>query len=372
MAKRKLRKGIIWLVVIILILGGSAAGVYRMLPEPPFHPVDSARNALAEARKHHAEIYAEDVFGEANNYFDSAMAIWKKENERFILARDYTRVVSFANLSVQKSAESIEKTRSYSSSLEQKIKQKINTLEGLLQTVSSTITRFPLPKEINTGITKGKLSFREALIQYRQKKYPEADKKLIEAESQLKSAHDKAMRIIENYFDNHRHWKTWMDQTIAESRQQKITAILVDKFAGKCYVYKNGVRTVEFDAELGKNWIGDKRQKGDNTTPEGRYRVTKKKEGRATIYYKALLIDYPNDEDKKRFHAAIADGSLPRNSKIGGLIEIHGHGGKGADWTQGCVALDNSDMDKIYKMVTVGTPVTIIGSIAPLEDILKN
>lgn len=372
MAKRKLRKGFIWVIIIILFFTGSTVGFFRMVPEPPLRPVDSARDALAEARDHHAEIYAQSIFREAENYFDSAMAIWKRENEHFILFRDYSRVVSFTHFSVQKSLESIEKSRSYSSSLEQKIKEKINTLDEILHLANRTLARFPLPKEINSGIAKGKLAYNEALLQFRQQEFTAADKKISEAETHLKTAHDRAIRIIKNYFSNFDRWKVWMDQTIIESRQKKISVILVDKFAGKCYVYKNGVRTAEFDAELGKNWIGDKRRKGDNTTPEGRYRITKKKQGRETIYYKALLIDYPNDDDKKRFHAAIADGSLPRNSHIGGLIEIHGHGGKGADWTQGCVALDNDDMDKIYKMVSVGTPVTIIGSVAPLNSILNN
>jgi hypothetical protein len=43
------------------------------------------------------------------------------------------------------------------------------------------------------------------------------------------------------------------------------------------------------------------------------------------------------------------------------LIEIHGHGGRGTDWTQGCVALSNSDMDDLVRYVGVGTPVTIVG-----------
>ena len=49
----------------------------------------------------------------------------------------------------------------------------------------------------------------------------------------------------------------------------------------------------EFDAELGTNWVGDKRVKGDKATPEGMYKITKKFDGRKTKYYKALLLDYP-------------------------------------------------------------------------------
>ena len=54
------------------------------------------------------------------------------------------------------------------------------------------------------------------------------------------------------------------------------------------FIY-NGVKKYEFDAELGKNWVGDKRVKGDKATPEGMYKITKKFGSNKTKYYKALL-----------------------------------------------------------------------------------
>lgn len=113
-------------------------------------------------------------------------------------------------------------------------------------------------------------------------------------------------------------------------------------------------------------------QRGDKATPEGRYSVTVKKSGRNTIYYKALLINFPNKQDLKRFNALKASGKLPRNANIGGLIEIHGGGGKGIDWTDGCVALDNRDMDIVYSLCSVGTQIAIVGSLSPLEKILDS
>ena len=60
---------------------------------------------------------------------------------------------------------------------------------------------------------------------------------------------------------------------------------------------------------------------------------------------------------------------LPSN---GAMIEIHGHGGKGIDWTEGCIALTNNDMDNLFNIVKVGTPVTIVGSMQSLRQILRN
>ncbi len=123
---------------------------------------------------------------------------------------------------------------------------------------------------------------------------------------------------------------------------------------------------------LDLKWNGDKRHRGDKATPEGMYYVTKKLEGSSTKYFKALLINYPNEEDKKKFQEEVRRGTLPASAKIGGLIEIHGSGGKGTDWTDGCVALADSDMAKLYKLVKVGTPVTIVGSLENLNSVKNN
>ncbi|MEZ5072175.1 MAG: L,D-transpeptidase [Bacteroidales bacterium] len=79
-------------------------------------------------------------------------------------------------------------------------------------------------------------------------------------------------------------------------------------------------------------------------------------------------MDYPNAEDTKRFRNNKKNGRIPGDAEIGGLIEIHGKGGKGSDWTDGCVALRNEDMDAVFAACPNGTRVTIVGSTRPLED----
>ena len=344
---------------------------FKMVPEPPAKEIEVARQALIKARESKAEIYALDVFKEASLYYDSAMQAWQTENQRFILFRDYSAVVAFTEIATERSEAASKQTKSQSVDLERRTRKSIASLNDLINEINNTYTRFPLAKQTRKEIAKGKLLFSESQVALRNGSFVEADNKIKQATTLLKSAHKTAGNLLSEYFENHRQWKAWMNQTIAESKSKRSTVVIVDKFASKCYVYKNGRQTAEFDAELGKNWVGDKRHKGDHATPEGHYHVTQKKEGRATKYYKALLINYPNEDDKKRFSSAIANGDLPRNMKIGGLIEIHGHGGKGTDWTEGCVALTDSDMDKLYNMVSVGTPVTIIGSVISLNEILK-
>ena len=128
---------------------------------------------------------------------------------------------------------------------------------------------------------------------------------------------------------------------------------------------------MEFKAELGKNWVGDKRVKGDHATPEGMYKITKKFDSRKTKYYKALLLDYPNAEDIAKFKSEIAKGTLPSSAKIGGLIEIHGNGGKGLTGQKDVLRLLIRRWIYFLKLTAPGTPVTIVGSMIDLPEILK-
>jgi murein L,D-transpeptidase YafK len=122
--------------------------------------------------------------------------------------------------------------------------------------------------------------------------------------------------------------------------------------------------------ELGANWVGDKMQQGDKSTPEGVYRILDKKQNGQTRYHRAFLLDYPNEEDKRRFSLNKKNGTLEQDAEIGSHIEIHGRGGKGIDWTDGCIALTDSDMEQIFQMCPVGTRVAIVGSTKSLDELL--
>jgi murein L,D-transpeptidase YafK len=210
----------------------------------------------------------------------------------------------------------------------------------------------------------------EAEIIYNNGQYLQANRKLTDSEYLLTESYENASSNLKNYFRSYSIWKKWADKTVNESRKNRNYSIIIDKFSRKCFIYLQGVRKYEFDAELGKNWVGDKRERGDKATPEGMYKISQKFDGGKTKYYKALLLDYPNEEDLARFRSEIENGSLPSSAKIGGLIEIHGNGGKGIDWTEGCIALTDREMDVVFKITKIGTPVTIIGSMVELKDVM--
>ena len=140
---------------------------------------------------------------------------------------------------------------------------------------------------------------------------------------------------------------------------QKADFVLVKKSESKLFLMSGGQVFREFSVVFGANPKGHKQQEGDERTPEGKYILDYKKADSG--YYKAIRVSYPNHEDRQR---AKARGVSP-----GGQIMIHGQrNGFGwlsfitqrFNWTNGCVAVTNSEMEEIWQAVDVGTPIEIV------------
>ncbi len=138
-------------------------------------------------------------------------------------------------------------------------------------------------------------------------------------------------------------------------------AILVLKEKNRLVLLQGGREVRVYPADIGSNALGRKLRAGDGATPEGRYRVVAKKGRGRSQYHKALLLDYPNEDDRRRTAEARRRGAVPAGSTPGRLIEIHGEGGRGTNWTDGCVAVSNADMDELFAKAEVGSRVTIVG-----------
>lgn len=367
----KMRKKVIKILTISTVVGLVALIVYLLftsVPEPPIKDIKKARLALSKAFANKADTYSQELYNEAKANYDSAFVNWRKQNNRFIYFRNYDKVSKFAKLTYKKATQAVETSNLSSNTYKTKLKDKINTLNKLVDDINSNFNRYPLPAEIRSSISKGKLQLEEGQIDYDKGQFIPANKKLNNADDLLSSAYDKAYADLENYLRSYPIWKKWAEAAIKESKKNQGYSILVDKLSRKCYVYLSGVKKYEFDVELGRNWVGDKKKMGDKATPEGMYKIINKFSG--TKYNNALLLDYPNDQDKERFNREKARGTIPKTAKIGGGIEIHGSGGKGVDWTEGCIALDDSEMAVVFRIATIGTPVTIVGSTKNLNQIL--
>lgn len=355
------------IVIFLLVL------LFRALvPEPPQPEVELARAAIAKARDHQSEVYSPKLFREAQNNYDSAMTAWRAENDRYILFRDYENVIAFASAAQKKANEATRNTIKRSSSLKANLESEIRRMKAEMASFEKIFLSMPLPQDVKKKHARGKLLLREAEVDLQRENYVNGNLKLTEANEYLSGTYNLARDNLEAYFKHYSDWQEWATSTINESRKSGSYAILVEKIPGVCHLYLGGKKKYTFEVEFGKNWLGDKMSRGDFATPEGKYMVTKKLSKGSTIYYKALLINYPNKIDIQEFNERIRNGKLPADARIGDMIEIHGEGGKGANWTQGCVALRNADMDILFKYASKGTPVTIIGSTLTLNEFFSS
>jgi lipoprotein-anchoring transpeptidase ErfK/SrfK len=198
-----------------------------------------------------------------------------------------------------------------------------------------------------TLLQKGKIALAEARSMYNRGDYGECVLRAQEASAASRAVSGNAVEAAARYADASR------------GRSTGAAAVVILKENHRVDLYDDGRVIRSYPADMGYRSVNDKARSGDAATPEGRYRVTEKKPG--STYYKALALNYPNDEDRAEFDRLRRAGRIPRGTSLGGLIEIHGEGGRGKDWTKGCVALANQDMDDLFRRIGVGTPVTIVG-----------
>lgn len=137
-----------------------------------------------------------------------------------------------------------------------------------------------------------------------------------------------------------------------------VDKVKVDKLGRRLYLMLGGEVVRSFPVALGGNPVGHKQQEGDRRTPEGRYVLDFRKADSA--YHRALHISYPDAND--------SESARLRGVSPGGAVMIHGQrNGFGwmaplvqrFDWTDGCIALSNADMDVVWTLVEPGTPIEI-------------
>ena len=132
----------------------------------------------------------------------------------------------------------------------------------------------------------------------------------------------------------------------------EVTQIYVSKERRKLYLLHQNDVLKEYKIQLGFAPEGHKRERGDGRTPEGLYMIDRRNEN--SRYHLSLGISYPNRKD---LAAAQAAGIDP-----GGEIFIHGENDRGPskrDWTAGCIAVKDREIEEIFSMVRDGTPIYI-------------
>jgi lipoprotein-anchoring transpeptidase ErfK/SrfK len=364
---QKNRNKVVKIAGILFILAGLFGYFILSADKPPSYEMKMAVDALSDAKKAKAHIYSKQVFKDAEQAYDSAMICWTEQNKQFYLLRDYTKMRKWISIVLEKSEEAAKLSGNRAHSKAVSIKEGISQLTAKAEFYETHYKKFPLPVNVSSLYHHGIIKLTEAKYACENHRFGEAQKKYTQAEELINKSYTEAESRINHWFNDYETWQNHVNKAMDLSSNGK-KVVVVDKLAHTCTVYRNRKALKSFSIDLGINWIGDKKNKGDKATPEGNYQVVKKKRGAETKFYKALLLNYPNKEDINKFNLALKNGDISKHTEIGSLIEIHGHGGKGIDWTDGCIALSNEDMDELYLLLEVGTPVIIVGSLMPFEE----
>ena len=139
----------------------------------------------------------------------------------------------------------------------------------------------------------------------------------------------------------------------------KADLVVVHKSKRTMALIKDGQPFREYSVSLGENPKGHKEEEGDKRTPEGEYLLDWRHH--SDLYHRSIHISYPNEQDR--------EAARERGVKPGGMIMIHGIPRiyervadvlKSRDWTDGCIAVNNDEMNEIWNLVQDGTPIHIV------------
>lgn len=301
---------------------------------------------------------APEVWATARGQYDSAWQIINEENSKWFFLRDYQRAESLLMRASSSATLAISVARENRNHRRDEMAKELSDLRDRLASQREGFDNSLERLQLGDEMTRAELKLAVAWKSQGLDSLDRIQSAIDDARAAITALEDK---LSDDGTDDGRQpklWRQWIDETVDWTRTGG-NALIVLKSEHRAYLVKKGKVFDMFPVELGYRSAREKIRAGDAATPEGTYRVVRKRET-GSRYYKALLLDYPNDSDRQRFDRARRNGELPRWVRIGGDIEIHGEGGRGTDWTKGCVAMANDDIDRVMGNMNVGDRVTIV------------
>lgn len=361
------RRRVTW--ALAALLTGVVCGLVWGIPviaartSPPDTFRETAEASLRRARDAGAPAWADADLAEAVRACREASFEDRRQQLRPFVVRDYAdareryRGCAAAALEATAAAELARRSASDAARID------IDDVSATLAQADALVGRLRLGRSEVAALQGARLRLAEAEALWDQQSFELARVRAKRAQDELGRALQGVGRLTRRFADDGQlaRWRRQIRETINWSARHRAPAIVVYKDRNQLVLYERGRAVVTYPVDLGANNLSEKVRAGDAATPEGRYRIVEKKGRGESRYHKALLLDYPNDDDRKRFAELRRAGRVPAGASPGGLIEIHGEGGRGADWTRGCVALANRHMDEVFGRVGHGTPVTIVG-----------
>jgi lipoprotein-anchoring transpeptidase ErfK/SrfK len=353
--------------LLVLFLGARGILLYRELERAsrdPWREQRLAERMVQTARESAGARYHPREVEEAYRLYWRARRIHAIQDSKPFILKDFDYTRDLYSQAFRLGLEAWRTGTATDARLREEAQAAVAQAEHLTRFAREIYKKAQMGTLLVPAIAQAEMACAEAKGFFKMREYRKASEKAGQSIRTAETALESIGGVLEKFYDPDRlrHWRGLLAGAVDYSRSTGRVVLVTIKDQRILRVYRHGKIVRTYDVELGKNPLERKLRSGDLATPEGRYIVSAKKSGRQTKYYLALLINYPNDEDKSRFAEAKRLGRIPARSHIGGLIEIHGDGGKGGDWTEGCVALKNEDMKEVFNQVEVGTPVVIIGS----------
>jgi hypothetical protein len=346
------------LSVVLLALPGCI----QKVPSDVVEAIESLDRQLVESQG--AE-YAPEAYGRFVKHWVALRGQLQAEEDEIVWPWESNPLVA----SLQRVR--VEGEEAVAQSLTQRAARRLETearlalLEGRLHTFNSRVD------EMGSRVVLGRKPVETALLLHQARSffdqglYDRSVHVVKQAAGMMEAQTAVLTATLGHYADERRirAWRRIAQQTIEWSRVNHTAAIVVSKADRRLTVYRNGRQVLSYPVRLGYNGILEKQYQGDGATPEGQYHIIRKRDRGQTQFYRALVLNYPNVEDRRRFQQARHTGRIPADAFIGGQIEIHGGDDILMNQTLGCIMLENWQMDAIFRVVEPGTPVTIVGAI---------
>ncbi len=350
------RRGFLFAALAALVLALSGC------ESPPTKVLDDSRAAIEKARRGEAARYAPEVLKQAEETLRRARRSETLESARLAFRRDYRETISLAGQAKLLAVRSERLSGKRRARAEGDSRAEVASLRELLDR-SRQIKRFLSPRDprVNRLQVGAGVDLEVAERRLKENDFPGA---LEVARSGVKRIHEADQILLSSMVRYTSHpdlpsWRKGVEEAIRKSRGG--VAFVVDKLRRRMTLYRSGRKQKTYSVDIGLGGMDRKLRSGDDATPEGVYRVQEIRGPGKSRYYRAFLLDYPNEQDRRRFETARRNGSVPKGAHPGGLIEIHGEGGRDQDWTRGCIALTNAEMDELSQWVKIGTVVAIVG-----------
>lgn len=314
----------------LLVVAASAVGCSRY----PLAKVAEAERANQRAMQAEASYYVPEDHRRYQAALASAHAILDQQQRRWIFRRYGSAEIlleearRLADLAAAKATLNRQRRQV-------EVADEIRRFEEAILKIEGNDARFARLPATRKTLLRAEVSLATAKWLWDHGDYDAADSHLNSEARSLSLVEEQLDGLIRTITDT-RHLSKWnaaVKATVARSARMGEYAIVVNKYRQTLHLYHDGRRVAEYRADLGSTPFGEKRYKGDAATPEGSYHVVKKLGAGHSKFYKALVINYPNAQDLKRYRQL--KRRLPSPPGVGGQIEIHGRGGRNENWTAG-------------------------------------